>query len=406
MSFSAIVLSLPFHSETMMKRFTRNQGVVLRALFFLSSAAFAAWSSFFNIFLKESIGLTTAEIGILSGILPFGTLLILPVWGLLADKYHRKSMFLLALFLSMAWIQTLLLIDDFHHFIFTLFIFGVFYSPLSPMLDTIALDYVEQNPGDSYGEIRLWSSAGWAFSTVVVGYLLQRIDIRFIFPITGGLFLVNGLIMYFLYQPLKVTKSLASIQFTHLWKWVFRNPRLMIFIAIIFVYGILTAPVMLFINLYYVEIHAQSYHIGYAFAVQALCELPFFFYGKRILNRFGARKVMVFAMAVTMLRMLLYGITSNPGLAIVIGTMHGVTIGLFLVSVVQQIHEYIPPAWRATGQSFIYIFYFGVGTALGYVLSGELAELFSVQKTMLFMACGIFLLIGFAGLIFYFQKRK
>jgi MFS transporter, PPP family, 3-phenylpropionic acid transporter len=382
-----------------------NQGIVLRAIFFINTAAFGCWLTFFNIYLKEKIGFTTSQIGVLSSILPFGTLLILPIWGILADKFVRKNVFLIALFMSMILINGILLINNYYIFILFLFLFGSFYSPLTPMLDTIALDYVEQTGKDSYGEIRLWASAGWAFSTLVVGYLLREIDVKFVFPITSALFLVSGLIMVWLYKPLKVKRNIATLKFSHLGKIIIDSPRLIIFIFIILIYGILSAPVMLFINLYYNEIGAQSQHLGIAFTVQALCELPFFFYGKKILDRFGARRVMVFAMFITMVRMLLYGITKDPVLAIAIGGLHGITIALFMVSVIQQIHVFIPQEWRATGQSFIYIFYFGVGIALGYIWSGYLSELYSVQKTMLLMGGLISILILITVFIFYMFRN-
>ena len=154
------LLHLHFQFKKMkLHQFSFRQGIVLRIIFFLSSAGFASWSIFFNIYLKEALEFSTSKIGILSSILPFASLLVLPVWGILADKYHRKSMFLLSLFMSMILINGILLFDNFYHFLFFLLVFGSFYSPLSPMLDTIALDFVEQNPNDSYGEIRLWSSA-------------------------------------------------------------------------------------------------------------------------------------------------------------------------------------------------------------------------------------------------------
>jgi len=387
------------------KYFEANQGIVLRAIFFINSAAFGCWLTFFNIYLKEKIGFSTSQIGVLSSILPFGTLIILPVWGMLADKFVRKKVFLVALFMSMILINGILLINNYYLFILFLFLFGSFYSPMTPMLDTIALDYVEQTGKDSYGEIRLWSSAGWAFSTLVVGYLLRGIDVKFVFPITSAFFVVSGIIMLTMYKPLKVKRNIATLKFSHLGKIIIDSPRLIIFIIIILIYGILTAPVMLFINLYYNEIGGQSQHIGIAFTVQALCELPFFFYGKRILERFGARRVMVFAMFVTMVRMFLYGITNDPIIAIIIGGLHGITIALFLVSVIEQIHAFIPQEWRATGQSFIYIFYFGVGTALGYIWAGHLSDHYSVQKTMLFMGSLIFILIVIAVTIFSIFKR-
>jgi PPP family 3-phenylpropionic acid transporter len=234
---------------------------------------------------------------------------------------------------------------------------------------------------------------------------LKGIDVKFVFPITSAFFLIGGVIMLTVYKPLKVKRNIATLKFAHLGKIIIDSPRLIIFIVIILIYGILTAPVMLFINLYYNEIGAQSQHIGIAFTVQAMCELPFFFYGKRILERFGAKRVMIFAMFVTMVRMLLYGITKDPVIAIIIGGLHGITIALFLVSVIEQIHVFIPQEWRATGQSFIYIFYFGVGTALGYIWAGHLSDHYSVQKTMLFMGGLIFILIMLTVFIFNIFRK-
>ena len=62
-----------------MKDSLRLQAIIIKLLFFLSYAAAAAWLSYFFVYLKDGVGLTGFEIGIIAGLQQFNNIFVLPV---------------------------------------------------------------------------------------------------------------------------------------------------------------------------------------------------------------------------------------------------------------------------------------------------------------------------------------
>jgi PPP family 3-phenylpropionic acid transporter len=351
-----------------------RQGFVIRMIFFLTYAAGAAWLSYFNLFLKQYVGLTDGQIGIVTAIQQINTLLLLPFWGMVADRFGRKNILVFNMILVTILLYGFIFQKIFISVLAFTYLFTLFYNPIVSLVDSIALDYLEQSGKSSYGSIRLWASIGWAVSSVITGYFVRPEKIYLIFPIASSVMLLNWLILKFIYRPLKIIKNLQSLKLKHLGEIIMKDKRLAIILLIMFFYGIFSAPIHLFINVYYAEIGAAYYHVGYAYAFQALSEVPFFFFGRKIIEWTGSRRMIVITMLVTSLRMFAYSATTSPWIAISIGTIHGISLALFLVAFISFVHQFIPPEWRATGQSFVYAFYFGGGMAVGNLWTGFLAN--------------------------------
>jgi len=360
----------------------KRQSIVLKLMFFLFTAGLATWTPFFNLFLKETLGYSGAKIGLITSIQQLNTLFVLPFWGVIADKKGRKKIFLYTLFASLVLIQGFLFIDHFVFFIAYLIVFTFFLNPIVSLLDSMALDFVELTENRvHYGEIRLWSSLGWSFATIFTGYLIKQ-NLKIIFPISSAYFLIVWVIAVFNYKQLSSKKNLAALKLNQLKSIISSDRRILLFLILLFIYGVLSAPIHLWVNLYYNEINATKQQIGIAFAVQSICELPFFFLARKIIQRFGARHIFISVMIVAALRMIGYSITSNPWVAIAIGASHGVCLALFLVSVMEIIHRMIHSNWRTTGQSLIYTFYFGAGVGLGNLSYGVVIDFISFRKAM------------------------
>jgi len=364
------------------KNYTR-QNFVIRMIFFLTYAAGAAWLSYFNLFLRQYIGLTDGQIGIISAVQQINTLLLLPFWGMIADRFGRKKILALNMILVIILFYGFIFQDTFISVLAFTYLFTLFYSPIVSLVDSIALDYIEQTGKSSYGSIRLWASIGWAVSSIITGYFVRPEKIYLIFPIASSILLLNWLILKLIYHPLKFIKNLQSLKMKHVGEIILKDKRLAIILIIMFFYGIFSAPIHLFINVYYAEIGAAYYHVGYAYAIQALSEVPFFFFGKKIIKWTGSRRIIVFTMLITSLRMFAYGIIANPWIAISIGIIHGISLALFLVAFISYVHQFIPPQWRATGQSFVYAFYFGGGMAFGNLWTGFVADHIGMSGAMI-----------------------
>jgi PPP family 3-phenylpropionic acid transporter len=360
-----------------------SQSVVIRVIFFLTAAAAASWLSFFNLFLKNHIGLSDGQIGVVIAIQQVNTLLILPFWGMIADRFGRKNMLTLTMFIAVFMLWGFLLQKTFLAIILFVYIFTLFNNPVFPLLDSVALDFLEQEKKQSYGELRLWASVGWALSSAITGLFISANNSYMIFIIASCLLAMSFMVLHFFYKPLKVTRSLKTLKFNAVRQVFMLDPRLTTIFIIMFFYGVFSSPVHLFINIYYMEIGAGYHHVGYAFLFQAMAEVPFFIFGKRIIDRFGARRLIVFTMIVTSFRLLAYGFISNPWFAILLGTTHGISLALFFLAFIAFVHQFIPAEYRATGQSLIYAIYFGGGLALGNIITGVVSEFVGMQKTMM-----------------------
>lgn len=369
------------------------QGTVIKLLFFLTYGGFASWMSYFYVYLKEGPQLSGLEIGIIAAFQQLNTIFVLPVWGYLADKYGRKRMIVTSLGISIFLVPMFLLSSSFWVILLFMIILTLFYNPLNTLLDTVALDFEEQSGGKvNYGQLRLWASVGWATFSVLTGFAINQDQLAYIFPLASGIFVVAWLIFYFIYRPLRITTSISKLKQTAMFDLIRGNRRLLRFMLLVFVYSIFSAPIYLIINLYYYEIGASNSQLGIAFAVQSLCELPLFFYGKHIVRRYGARNVFLFTMVATALRMVGYSFTTDPYIAIAIGGIHGISIALFLVSMVEYVHGMVPSHLRSTGQSLIYTFY-AAGVCVGNFLIGFLNDVISIRKALLYEAIAILILV-------------
>jgi PPP family 3-phenylpropionic acid transporter len=107
--------------------------------------------------------------------------------------------------------------------------------------------------------------------------------------------------------------------------------------------------------------------------------------------------------------MLAYGFTSNPEVAVGIGVIHGISIGLFFVSIVAFVHAIVPAQLRSTGQSLIHTFYAG-GVAIGNIFTGLLDNFISVRTTMWINGTVVLVLVAvvllYARSPLYIKHRK
>ena len=159
-----------------------------------------------------------------------------------------------------------------------------------------------------------------------------------------------------------------------------RDRRLIIFLAIVFFYGVGTAPVWSFFGVYLKDIGASRRLMGIAFGLDAAIELPFYFFSNVFVKRFGPRRVLTFAVLMFAVRLFLYSFISTPVLAVSVELMHGLSYSLFIVSAVEYVNELVPAAWRATGQSLYAAACFGAGTLAGNTFAGYLYDRMPLQR--------------------------
>jgi len=347
-----------------------GEPVKLPVFYFMLASSFAGWQSFYNLHL-DRIGFSSLQIGALNAVFISTSALVVPFWGMIADKFGNNR--ILLLLTSVCAVMVLLIGETltFHWMLLFIAVISIFHQPSGAVVDGMTMGYVRGNPRLSYGQFRLWGSAGYAVASLVVGYFARQ-NTAIIFRVSAGLFLLLSLFNLFTLPSRPVTgRSLVTFRSFGVF---FRDLRLLLFLVIIMLYGIAVSPLHQFINLYYSDIGAGSSFIGWVFFIQAAFEVPAFIFGATLGKRIRPERMILMAMTVSALRMLVYGYITNPWWAISLSVFHAVTIAFFLIGVVEYVQQRTPDHLRTTGQALIWAFHFGAGVTIGNLILGYLRD--------------------------------
>ncbi|MCF8381300.1 MAG: MFS transporter [Bacteroidales bacterium] len=381
---------------------TLHEAVKLPIFYFLLTSAFASWQSFYNLHL-DTIGFSSFQIGALNAIFISTSAIVVPFWGMIADKYGTNRILLL---LTSVCAGMVFLIGEtlvFHWMIVLVAVISVFHQPSGAVIDGMTMGFVRNNPKYTYGQFRLWGSAGYAICSLAVGYFAKE-NTNIIFKIAAGLFLLMSLINLFTLPTKPVTgRTLVNFKSFGIF---FRNRNLLIFLIIIMLYGVSVSPLYQFINLYYSDIGADSSFIGWVFFAQAAFEVPAFLIAAKMVKKVKPKHIILFAMIVSALRMLLYGFIDRPELAISLSIFHCITIAFFIIGVVEYVQLRTPDHLRTTGQALIWAFHFGAGVTIGNLILGYLRDATGMMKAMHIHTVMAALVIIGAVVFFFFSNGK
>ncbi len=334
--------------------------------------------AFFNVHLSK-LGFSGIQIGALNAVFISTSAFVVPFWGMIADRRGSNRTLLLLTAFTAVIVFFMSYATVFYGILTLVFLISLFQQPMGAVVDGMTLGLVRSRPELSYGKFRLWGSAGYAITSITVGFFAMK-NTEIIFSIAAILFSIIFLINLITLPPKPLTGR-SLVNFNSLMVFM-KNKVVISFFFLMLFYGISISPLHQFINLYYIEIGASNKLIGTAFAIQAGFEIPFFLFGIKLVKRTNPEFVILLAMVVSILRMVLYGFISTPEIAIIIGVLHGFTISFFLVGAVQYVQSHTPPELSTTGQSMIWAFHFGAGLTFGYLIVGFLKDLVGMQKTM------------------------
>lgn len=352
--------------------------IKVRLIYFAVYSGLAVWISYFNVHL-EQIGFSGFQIGLINAIFVSSSIVVIPLGGFLSDRYGSYLVLFILSLISGGLIFTLGYTTEFLFISILIFALSLFNQPVNALIDGIVLQQLKDSDRQSYGKYRLWGSFGFASGALVVGYLASW-ESKSVFILSailiwyGALLAGSGIKKSTLAKKTHVTISSLNV--------FYKNIALRNIFLIILIFGVVVSPLHFFINLYFTSLGATQSQIGLAFAIQAFFEIPLFFIGIWYLGKAGPEKVIMLAMLVSVLRMVLYGFTTNPSTAIYIGMLHGFTISFFLIGVVEYVQKLTPANLRTTAQGLILSFHFGAGLAIGNVWIGFLKDRIGMQQVM------------------------
>lgn len=373
----------------------------LRVLYFLVFCSTASWLPIIADFLKDR-GLSGLQIGAVLAVTPLMMFVVQPFYGSLADRLGYKRCLLLSSLLASLSYVLYLLNGGFIYLLIVTAVMSLFYNSIQPILDSLSLKLAQENPTFSYGKLRIAGAAGWAFTGIITGQLIDHINTTVIFVVSA----ISMLLAFLFAFTIKNDKrTVASEQSFNNIKEVMKSRALIFLLFCVFLISAGASTIWYFYSIYMKENGASASLVGYGLSFQGLCELPLFYFSARIIARLGIKTTLLVTVFATVLRLALYGIVKDPYAALPIELLHGVSWSLFWVVCVEYVNKLVKEEWRVTGQSLLYAAYYGAGTIAGNLWTGYLSDTDMRVSEIFMLNAGIVALVGVFLLIFM-KKAK
>ncbi|MGQ9631368.1 MAG: MFS transporter [bacterium] len=366
--------------------------MILKIFFFLSFSRLGVTGPYFSLYLKEA-GLSGAQIGSLTAASRILFLLSPLLWGAVADATRRtKQLLILALAASTLLFASFALTLDFALLTLIMVGFSFFGSPVEPLTNSIALEYLERNRRD-YGGSRVWGSIGFIAGSLIVGEMVDGLGLKIIFPayvavgalsIFAALFLPRG--------ETEVGGKLGRDAVALL-----ENRSFLIFLLCVVINQSAGSFYYVFFSIYMNDLGMGGRLIGISWGIAVASEVILIAFSGRILGRVGARTLFALGLAGSALRWFLYSITATPSLVLAYQALHSLTFGAFYIGAVNLISVLVPSTLRSSGQTLLTAMSFGLGGILGSILGGFLLDsigvrgLFGVGALIALLPIGLFL---------------
>ena len=356
------------------------------SFYFFYYAAMAALSPFLVLH-YEQLGLDGRQIGLLAGIPPALILLGATGWGALADaSQQHRAVLAVAIAGTIVAVAALSVAQTFSWLIAIVIFMALMQSPITPLVDNSVLHALGEHR-DRYGRIRIWGAIGWGACGPIAGHLVERFGLSASFSTYLALFAICFFIALFL--------PIAHVRVPAFWSGLRalvgdRRWRLFLFLA--FASGVGLSVVHHYLFLYLKGIGTPRWMMGYALTIGTLSEMLVFFYGERLLRRFGRRRLLVLSMAAGVVRVAAYSFIDTPVMALSVQILHGPTFALLWVVGVSYAHVLAPPGLGATAQGQFVGVNFGLGGAVGAIVGGSVFEHFGLA--VMYRGAAIWLIVG------------
>ena len=356
-------------------------------------ASLGALLPYWSLYLK-SLDFSITEIGQLMAIL-MATKIVAPnVWGWIADHTGRRmSIIRIASLLAVITFAGVFVSDGFWWLALVLVVFSFFWNATLPQFEANTMSHL----GDElhrYSGIRLWGSVGFILAVAGLGALLGHYSIAVLPYVLLGLFALIWL------NSLSVPESAAGhlpLDQQPLYK-VLQRPAVLSLLAVCFLMQASHGPYYTFFSLYMEDLGYSTTAIGQLWALGVLSEIGVFLLMPVLLPRFGARKLLLLAIVLTMLRWLLTAFyADNPIIITFSQTLHAASFGLYHAVMIFIIHSLFTGVHQGRGQALYSSISFGAGGAAGSLASGYLWSGLG-PETMYLMAaaiclCAVFVVI-------------
>lgn len=342
----------------------------LSGFYFAYFAALGALVPYWGLYLQDR-GFAPLEIGQLMAILMATKILAPNLWGWLADRSgQRLPIVRLASLLSALIFTGIFFAQGFWPIALVMALFSFFWNASLPQIEAATFNHLGLRVG-RYASIRLWGSIGFVVSVAALGPLVGSAGTGLVPSTVLGLFLVLWASSLLVPEGPPHPHHAEPVSFRRL----LRQREILAFLGVCLLMQISHSNYYTFFSIYLKQAGYQGGAIGALWAWGVVAEVLIYLFMGRILERFGARRVLLASLGLASLRWLLIGhFVDNPLILIAAQALHAATFGTFHAAAIHLVHHYFPGRVQGRGQALYASLSFGGGGAIGSLLGGYLWE--------------------------------
>lgn len=343
----------------------------LLTIYFLAYGGLACYFPFLAVYFK-SRGLTYIQSGIAFALISLISIIAQPIMGYIADKYlSKKQVVIINMLVCSALVYLYVIANSFYTIVFAIVALIFFQSSIMSIIDAYCYDIADKEPNINFGEIRFMGSVGFAVVSMLLGSLIQQYDINISFYLYSALFLASAIFLAKLNY--KSTHHIVRPKASDILE-VLKNYRFILFVLSVMVINVMLSAHSSYIATLIEATGGNVTVLGIVWFASSFSEIPAFFFGSRLLRKYGELNIYILALVLYIFRMLLSAYSTNYVMVIAIQLMQSITFPLYLFAAMQYINVVVPDKIRASGITMLASLGFGLGGLIGNLGGGFILQ--------------------------------
>lgn len=252
-----------------------------------------------------------------------------------------------------------------------------------------------------FGSIRSLGSLGWAFSSLLAGFIIMRFGYNWLAYVAAGLNMFVVFASFFFEDANKQSTTKITVQDTLI---LFKNSRfVLLLVTYLLIFVVYSADSIAVTDLI-MSVGGTEADVGLKWFVQALSELPFMIMGTYILTRFSAKWMLTVGSLFLGLRFILYGLFPTTTMIIALSLMQMLSFPFTLISQKELVLSESPIELRTTAQMVFISVTSGLSAVLSPLITGYLGDVFELRYIV--MGLGLFMIIPLLMGFLYKPTKK
>lgn len=361
-------------------RATKLPAKRLAGFYFFYYATVGAFMPYWAPYLAER-GFTPAQMGIAFALMGVTRSFMPLVWGWWGD--HSDSRIRLIRWAAFASLLMFLAIP-FANGIFwigaLMVTYTLFWHALLPQFEVVALNHLAISGAD-YSRVRLWGSVGFVIAVLGLGPILDRTGMLPLPWLVAGFWV--GMVWLAWRVPDAIVAAPSGTSRLSILT-ALRRPEVLALLIVCLCSQLSFAPYYNFFTLF-LERHGYSRSFaGFLWALGVIAEIGLFVIMGRLIQRYGARLIMILALAATTLRWLFTAVAVDSlAVLLLLQLSHALTFGAYHAVAMHYVQRLFPSSLQGRGQAIYNGVAYGVGGSIGSVSAGYLWDSVSPESTFL-----------------------